>query len=143
MSLVQDVSSIQLTHGSDQVYCSIAPDGIYRVSALKQLIDHKHVCTHPPILINWCKLIPIKVLCFVWRAVQGRIPCAAALISRNIPIDFVFCGLCINQQEDADHILISCPYASMVRSEILRWCGVDDMAVQTVSEFIDLTSNWG
>nr|KAJ0192003.1 hypothetical protein LSAT_V11C800391540 [Lactuca sativa] len=41
-SLVQDVESIQLHPGLDYTHCSIAPDGIYRVSIPRHLINHNH-----------------------------------------------------------------------------------------------------
>nr|KAJ0190418.1 hypothetical protein LSAT_V11C800439720 [Lactuca sativa] len=106
-SLVQDVESVQLHPGSDYTHCSISLDGIYRVSILKHLIDHNHVSNFSHAKTSWCKLIPIKVLGFVWRAMQGRMPCDLALIHKNIPIDFMYCGFSVNQQEDADHILIN------------------------------------
>lgn len=143
-SLVQDVESVQLHPGSDYTHCSISLDGIYRVSILKHLIDHNHVSNFSHAKTSWCKLIPIKVLGFVWRAMQGRMPCDLALIHKNIPIDFMYCGFSVNQQEDADHILIKCLFACLVREKKnLNWCGVDDMIVNTVGEFIDFTYKWG
>ncbi|KAL4566004.1 hypothetical protein LXL04_030113 [Taraxacum kok-saghyz] len=102
--------------------CCLTANGDYTVEAMRDLVDIEHVAATDP-EITWCKEIPFKVLCFVWRVVQGKIPTAQALLSRGVNIQSITCGIC-GRTENVDHILISCPFAAKIISWIRIWTGV-------------------
>lgn len=95
-----------------------------------------------PTIINWCKRIPIKVTTFTWRSLLNRIPSAIALTNRGINIDTFDCSSCIDGIEDANHILVSCPFAKTVTNYALRWCGITNLQVQNIDELLNFTMNW-
>ncbi|CAH1441010.1 unnamed protein product [Lactuca virosa] len=88
------------------------------------------------------KEVPLKVLCFIWRAKWGRVPSAQALISRGFSNISPNCGYCNHTDEISDHIFIHCDFASAVREWIMRWCGVTLAPINTVEDLLEFASNW-
>ncbi|KAL4577530.1 hypothetical protein LXL04_013639 [Taraxacum kok-saghyz] len=82
-------------------------------------------------------------LCFVWRACRGRIPTADALLQRNIVVPSPACPLCYADQEDANHLFISCPFAAEILSWLFTWCGLPPMQFSGVFDFVAFAANWG
>nr|KAJ0222767.1 hypothetical protein LSAT_V11C200090550 [Lactuca sativa] len=74
--------------------------------------------------------IPIKVLCFVWRASLGRILAATELAKRGMVLESNICRLCRIDDETPDHILI-------------RWCNLPNTQFNTVGDIINYAANWG
>lgn len=70
-SLSQAVESICLQLGFDHSTCRIAPNGRYKVSLLRHMIDHKQSLISTQVQITWCKLIPIKVFRFCMESYSG------------------------------------------------------------------------
>lgn len=121
--------------------CSLKNDGSYTVEVLRKIVDQTPSLDSPSV-VKWCKEIPIKVICFVWRAAIGRIPSAEALSSRGIPVSTLSCGLC-GEIETVDHILVSCPIASKVRDWICNWCGISLDSPTSTRGILDFVSKWG
>ncbi|CAI9292527.1 unnamed protein product [Lactuca saligna] len=121
--------------------CTLGSDGIYMVQALRKKLDETTPAI-PGIKIHWMKEVPLKVLCFIWRAKWGRVPSAQALISRGVSNISPNCGYCNHTGEGADHIFIHCDFASAVREWIMRWCGVTLGPINTVEDRLDFASNW-
>ncbi|KAL4562127.1 hypothetical protein LXL04_034321 [Taraxacum kok-saghyz] len=117
-----DIAPISLHPGADQISCIISDDGNYRVSVLRKLIESKAPDPNIPFKVNWCKLIPIKVTSFIWRAAMGRIPSVVALSQRGITIDTCACIYCIDGLEDA--ILVTCP-PSPLMLRVLSFTGLE------------------
>nr|KAJ0217532.1 hypothetical protein LSAT_V11C300131900 [Lactuca sativa] len=90
-----------------------------------------------------CKVIPIKVLCFVLRAVQGHIPSATTLQSRDMNIDSTLCGTCIGEVECVDHILMRCSYTRIIMNKIFKWCGLNKQEFNDVGELLHFAALWG
>nr|KAJ0202920.1 hypothetical protein LSAT_V11C500233050 [Lactuca sativa] len=93
------IASTVLTVGTDRTTCMLDKDGDYKVYLLRKKIDDKTapiVNTSP---ISWYKLIPLKVLTFVWRAALGRIPTKMALAGRGIQVQNSYCSACIGEEE--------------------------------------------
>nr|KYP34987.1 hypothetical protein KK1_044003 [Cajanus cajan] len=63
----------------------------------------------------WSKLIPIKISCFVWRAILNRIPTKQNLLRRKIievsKVHYVWCGQTI---ESLSHLFFECAFAYSV-----------------------------
>ena len=110
------------------------------MEVLRKKIDYSHPTAS---VVKWCKDIPIKVSCFSWRAAQDRIPTAKALSHRGIKLNSRMCSSCIGQEEDANHLLLHCPYASKVRDLICDWCETSLPLLSNLKDFLLLLTNWG
>nr|KAJ0196777.1 hypothetical protein LSAT_V11C700381330 [Lactuca sativa] len=144
-ALITDLSGVQLAHGADRYKCKLTGDGKYTVSSVRKVLEINLSSVNGQSIINWYKVVPIKVSGFIWRAVQGRIPAAVELESRGILVNSLLCSLCIGQQESVDHVLICCPFAHEIRENIMRWCGVslNHRSLQTTKELLQSISAWG
>lgn len=144
-ALTSEVSGTYLGSGVDHWICKLSGDGIFSVSSLRQVIDKLHVSIPGTSEIVWSRVVPIKVLCFIWRAAQDRIPSAAALEKRGSLVNSLWCSSCIGRTECADHILIDCPFATLIRNNILSWCGVrsDQISIKTIGDLLHFTATWG
>ncbi|CAH1427794.1 unnamed protein product [Lactuca virosa] len=141
--LSKEIAPTRLQPSLDYFSCCLNSDGIYNVASLRVKLGHKLLTSTSQIHIKWSKLIPIKVSSFVWRAVLRHIPSAEALGHRGIKLDSTLCGSCINGSETADHIIVGCPYATMIRDKISRWCGIDNIKVQSVGDLVEFANKWG
>ncbi|KAI3710195.1 hypothetical protein L2E82_39969 [Cichorium intybus] len=137
-----DMDLVLLSEGEDIWKSKIDSDGNFTVRALRRFITHKKESQLQLPDFTWCKEVPIKVNGFVWKAMQNRIPTLTALITRGVKLESTLCGACINEQEHADHILISCPFARHIRKEIFRWCGIPYQNFNTVTELLTFIDNW-
>ncbi|XP_023737564.1 uncharacterized protein LOC111885546 [Lactuca sativa] len=142
-NLTKAITTIQLQPGLDETKCKLSHDGNYMVHMLRQRIDQTLPVNNQQAMIKWSKLVPIKVTCFVWRAIQGRIPSVVALSHRGINLDSTICGSCIDGPECANHIIISCPFAVMVREMIFKWCGINLSEVNEVVDIEEFAAKWG
>ena len=112
------------------------------MESLRKKIDLTSHHTSQPSII-WCKLAPIKVVAFIWRASLGRIPTSSALMSRGINIPSSLCGSCVGADEQVDHLLVNCPFATYVREMIFIWCGICPPTITGVGELIQFVVTWG
>lgn len=67
---------------------------------------------------------------------MDRISSAIALANRGINIDTCACSSCIDGVEDVKQILVMCPYAIVVTDSIIRWCGINKVRIQNISELL-------
>lgn len=65
------------------------------------------------------------------------------LQSRNINVDSTRCSVCTEGEEDANHILVWCPYAFAIRNKVLPWCGLNQFSGNTIGDFLNLSNNQG
>ncbi|KAL7607598.1 hypothetical protein Lser_V15G19622 [Lactuca serriola] len=86
-TLSSDVSGIHLRTGLDYWSCRLNADGRYSVCSLKKIVDSMYGNVPDTLDMVWSNVIPIKVSCFIWRAVQDRIPTALALEKRGIMVN--------------------------------------------------------
>ncbi|GJZ22858.1 RNA-directed DNA polymerase, eukaryota [Tanacetum coccineum] len=70
---------------------------------------------------RWCKILPIKVNVFVWRAMLNRLPTHASLDSRGIDIDSLLCSGCNINVEDINHVFYSCNLALELCNRFALW----------------------
>ena len=85
----------------------------------------------------------MKVLCFTWRAIMGRIPTAEALCHRGISVPSSVCSFSRFDIESAGHVLVTCPLAKAVWEWVCNWCGGNSAVFATVGELIDHAKMWG
>ena len=110
-------------------------DGVYRVNILRRMLDAKINQSVGP-QICWSKLIPLKVKCFIWRAVLDRIPVVETLIYRGINVQNQNCQLCGTCIETTNHLLVECAYSKDVWYWILRWCDIKYLQARKVEDII-------
>ena len=121
-ALTRDIIDIHLGIGLDHWSCKLSGDGSYSVSCLRKIVDVSQVYIPETSVILWSKVVPIKVTCFIWRAVQARIPTTVALDKRGIAVNSLLCCSCIGAVECSEHVLMNCPFETMIRNNILGWC---------------------
>lgn len=97
----------------DKWVCNISGDVIYHVNVVREQIDKVSTITEG-MTIEWIQEVPIKVLCFIWRANLKGILTACALQKRGIIIIAINYSYCELEVEDPDHILINCSMARKV-----------------------------
>nr|KAJ0194141.1 hypothetical protein LSAT_V11C800435930 [Lactuca sativa] len=122
--LLRDIANTTPSNGEDQFRCTLAPDGDYCVGLMRSRIENKSITNAGELRISWGKTVPIKVSAFVWRANMGRIPSAIELNRRGLKLGSTYCSSCISGDECCDHLLVKCPYATMVRNMIFQWCNI-------------------
>lgn len=59
------IAPTRLQNWHDELSCLLASDGRYKVELLRKKIERMNTCTSNQILIRWCKIILIKVTCFI------------------------------------------------------------------------------
>ena len=95
------------------------------------------------VMINWSKVVPLNVRCFIWRALLRRVPVNANLRSRGISVQSELCSLCEGEKETVDHLFVKCKVAEEVQDWILQWCGTTTRRFQNMEEFLDFGATWG
>nr|KAJ0192616.1 hypothetical protein LSAT_V11C800391510 [Lactuca sativa] len=141
--LNRSIAKFRIKSGSDKWTCPLDKEGRYTVASLRMKIDNIHINNSVQCKVNWSRTIPLKVICFIWRAALGRIPSAIALQHSGIHIESTLCGSCIGEQECVDHILVKCPYAYKVREQIFLWCGIDLCTAHSVGDLLKSAATWG
>ena len=68
----------------------------------------------------WKANVELKVRFFTWTALYGRLLTADNLELRVMDHGVV-CAICHQQLETADHLLLYCPFAQHVISQVLFW----------------------
>lgn len=78
----------------DEFRCVITNDVKFNVEVIKKNLDSKVTSTGGE-KINWLKIVSLKVLCFIWREMSGRILVVEALSNRGIHIPSTRCHICV------------------------------------------------
>ena len=74
---------------------------------------------------------------------MGRIASAEALQKIGIHVSSAGCKWCGFDPENADHILVTCPYAKKVWSWIWKWAGVQDQNFCSVNALLNFVETRG
>ena len=119
----------------------LSPSGAYVVNIMRCLIDSKLAPYKGPTIL-WTNLTPLKVRCFVWRAMLNRISVHELLHDRGIAISSHLCVLCDNEPESVDNLLVSCSFAREVQQWIFTWCGFGLQNFNTVLDLIVFSKTW-
>nr|KAJ0224090.1 hypothetical protein LSAT_V11C200087470 [Lactuca sativa] len=100
--------------------CDLTVDRKYQVRALRLLLEHQdQVYTGK---FRWIKQVPMKVMCFIWRAKMCHIPSVVALSNRGITLPSKLCCQFEKLGEIDDHALVSCPFAKTMLEWIFKCC---------------------
>lgn len=78
---------------------------------------------HPYIgpTLCWIKMVPLKVLCFIWPDQLGAIHVAANIHHRDILVQLSLCPIWNFDDETIDHLLINCTFIKIVVYWIFMW----------------------
>ena len=82
--------------------------GIYSVQLMYEVLNR--LASSPmtfPIKSVWNSLVPLKVGCFAWEVVWGKVLTLDQLKRRGRPLASR-CYLCENEEETIDHLLVHC-----------------------------------
>nr|KAJ0205522.1 hypothetical protein LSAT_V11C500260820 [Lactuca sativa] len=119
-----------------------AIDEKFHVAALRGRIDRACRLTNDK-AFTWSKWIPNKVNCFVWGAGIDCIPSASALMQRGVQIQGETCGSCISGSETADHMLVTCPFATTIWNRIWNWCEIIPPQLSSIKEILNFVATCG
>lgn len=68
---------------------------------------------------------------------------ATGLAKRGVQIDEIHCGLCLDMEEIAQHVFITCSYARVLWEWILKWCHVNFPRGNSVGDITKFARSWG
>lgn len=66
-----------------------------------------------------------------------------ALLQRGMNLDTISCGHCNRENEYIDHILTRFSFVNTTREWIFKWCDIENMSFNNVSELLKFTATWG
>ncbi|KAL4555974.1 hypothetical protein LXL04_038608 [Taraxacum kok-saghyz] len=115
---------------------------VYFIGAVRKTIDYYLDQRPHPLTISWSKGVSLKANCFVWRDLQAKIASTMDLRARGVVIDTTICGICINEEEYSNHILIQCLFANAVREKIFKWCDIENQQFNNMQELLGFVANW-
>nr|KAJ0200215.1 hypothetical protein LSAT_V11C600306310 [Lactuca sativa] len=136
------LDGVSLSSDPDSWKSKLSSDGQFYVSDICKLIDSK-VTVGTNSTTVWVNLVPLKIICFVWRASLDGIPSSMALSRRGVGVTSTRCLFCINGVDDTDHLLIACDLAKEVFKWIFKWCDVPFVPFSSVSEALNFAAKWG
>jgi hypothetical protein len=120
-SLLDLLNSIQLCQTKKDVKVwNLTKDGTLTVKSCHLLLDRIYCSGVKPFQCNvWIKIVPPKIQCFIWLAVQEGICTGSFLLKHQVlTAAQALCPLCSSAVEKIDHMLIHCSF-------VLRlWCKI-------------------
>lgn len=90
----------------------------------------------------WIRIVPLKVITFIWIVFQDRIPTFTTLSIRRVKISSSDCLICSGNMETTDYLLADCSFFHEVISWIFKWCDILDHMFSYVVVFINFASSW-
>ncbi|KAL4558843.1 hypothetical protein LXL04_037046 [Taraxacum kok-saghyz] len=141
-SLTGLMTQLRLSDGTDSWVSLLSPDGSFAVRDFRSLIDSALTVAvdHP---VVWIHIVPIKVICFIWRACLDRIPTSSALALRGVHFSSIDCPFCGNKPEETNHLLVDCSFSKEVLARIYKWCGIDVIQFSGVVDLVRFAAVWG
>lgn len=95
------------------------------------------------LVIEWSKIILLKVRCIVWRAMQGKIHVAMELTRRGVTVHFDLCVLCGDEKESVYHLHVNCKVVEENRDWIFKWCELRKRQFVNMDKFVNFGALWG
>ena len=130
-----------LSDRKDQWVSRLSGDGQFHVADLRGIIDDK--ITSPMVnAVVWNRIVPLKVMCFMWRTCINRIPTAMELCKRGIMVNLSRCALCLEgAAEETDHHFLGCPLAKEIFVWLFSWSNITIQNFQKVEEMVNFAAN--
>lgn len=95
----------------------------YRI-CVTDIADNSHLHVSGRWNLIWKLKIPPKIINFVWHVCRDCFPTRTRLSSRGVHCS-TDCVLCGSNYEDNIHVLLECPGARQVWSEVQLWDTID------------------
>lgn len=142
MEIQNCIHSVTTGSGTDMWKSRLSADGNFYVHDLWILFYFKlTVLLRNPTI--WLKVVPVKVISFVWRTCLDRIPSAVVLSHRSISVSNCSCQVCDVSINDTNHILLDCPFVAATLRRIFNWCNLPWQNICKVGEIICFVAIWG
>jgi len=83
----------------------------------------------------WQKYVPLKVVVFVWRLLQNRLPTKDNLLRRGVlHTDTCQCVSGFGSMKTVNHLFLHCSVFGTVWNYILCWIGLSTAVPLTISD---------
>nr|GEW80080.1 RNA-directed DNA polymerase, eukaryota [Tanacetum cinerariifolium] len=105
---------------SDTCIWSLSNDDSFLVNSVRKHIDEHSLPSLFP-CTQWYKMIPKKVIVFMWRMLLDRLPNRLNLSSYGLDIDLISCMVCNGHVESNDHIFFTCDMAVAIWNLVRSW----------------------
>ncbi|XP_071734119.1 uncharacterized protein [Rutidosis leptorrhynchoides] len=142
--MMDELRNVVLIEDKDDVMFWVpALDGCYSVSDGVRLLVNDNADSIPEWAnLIWYNPIPSKVLIFHWLSIQGCIPVKKVLLQRDILQDGqnASCFWCFNTLESVNHLLLHCPWATLIWAEVFRWWNITWVMPSSLASF---SYSWG
>nr|GEY14903.1 RNA-directed DNA polymerase, eukaryota [Tanacetum cinerariifolium] len=120
--LIIDISNMEIDDlvESDTCVWSISNDDSFSGNSVRKHIDEHSLpslfsCT------RWYKMIPKKVIVFMWRMLLNRLPNRLNMSSHGLDIDSISCMVCNGHVESNDYIFFTCDTAVAIWNLVRSW----------------------
>ncbi|XP_024989227.1 uncharacterized protein LOC112523779 [Cynara cardunculus var. scolymus] len=118
------VRNYEFSSGRDKWIWVGDSTGIFTVKSMRAVLDEKLNGNVVGQSI-WCKWLPIKINCFLWRLFLRRIPTRQNLGSRGIQLQTDSCPLCGREVETEEHLFYVCEKSKEIWRWVERWCDIN------------------
>ena len=120
----------------------LSGDGKFKVCNLRALIAAK-ITTPRQNPTIWLYLVPLKIICFVWRVCFKSIPTTRELETCGVQIRSSVCQLCHQGIEDSDHLFIDCPFSAEIPLWVINWCDIAPSHFPSAFDMVNFAASWG
>ncbi|XP_076891407.1 uncharacterized protein LOC143571311 [Bidens hawaiensis] len=128
---------VRLVSGVDRFVRSFDEEKFFSVKSFKAKME-AIVGSDIGYLIEWNNFVPKKVGILAWRAEIERIPVLMALTKRNVNLESIWCPVCGDAEETAEHLLGSCRFAQALWNGIANWCKVPVIYAFSTRDVLEL-----
>lgn len=128
-SILAILANTFLVDELDHIIWAGDPNGKFSVKALCSLVEHKLLNKADWVVpVRVRKVVPLKVVLFVWQVLHNSVVVKSNLISRGMTLQdegrCSLCGLCI---ETTSHIFLLCTHAWTMLCHVMwlegiHWC---------------------
>ena len=108
----------------DEVWWTTAPNGKYLAAHATQMAQELLPGNNAFWVSQiWNKAIPSKVSCFLWLALQGKIPVLEVLRNKHVIScdEDISCIWCQRQPETIHHLLLHCGWTHRIWRKLFSW----------------------
>ncbi|XP_022031634.1 uncharacterized protein LOC110932618 [Helianthus annuus] len=94
------------------------------------------------LVFNWNSWAPSKANYLLWRGMLGKVASRVGLSRRGVHLTDVSCPRCGLQDEDSDHIFVTCLWARSIWWNMLVWMRINFPAdIISLEEFVSYLHN--
>ena len=117
----------------------LSPNGNFSIHDLHGIIDSKLTVPMPNLTI-WLRLVPLKIIVFVWRACIDRLPSVVALARRGISVSNISCQFCNVGIDDSNHFFLTCTQVEDSLRWIFNWYSIPWQNFNSVGRLVQFAA---